>query len=59
MLAANLDFDTERGTNITALDNATADPDIAGKVGSLQRVVEGTAARIADERMTGLAKLIV
>ena len=51
----DFDFDAEGRTNIAALDNGAANPDVAlaGKVDGLQRIVEGAAARVADEGMIG------
>ena len=49
----DLNFDADRRANVAALDDGAANPEIAGEVGSLQRVVENAGARIADQRMIG------
>lgn len=59
LLAADIDFDTERGTNVAALDYPAAHPHVSGKIESFHRIVKSAAARIADERMIGLAIVIV
>ena len=52
-------FDAEGRANIAALDDGTADPDIAGEVGGFEGIVEGVAAGIADEGMIGGAVVVV
>ena len=59
LLALDSNFYAERGANIAALNCATADPDIARKAGSLERVVESSAARIADQRMSGMLEIVI
>src|ERR1700739_4679481 len=59
LLALNLDFDAERRANVAPLDYGPSHPDVAGKIGSLQRVVQGAAARVSDERMIGARETVV
>jgi len=59
LFALNLDFDAERRTNVGALDDGAANPNIAGKIDGVQGVVEGMTARIANERMSGTAITVV
>ena len=59
MFVANLDFDTERGANVAALHDAATDPNVLGEIDGPHRIVEGAAARIADEGMFGLAIVII
>lgn len=58
MFALDLEFDAKRRANVAALDDGAADPDVAQKAGSFQRIVESVAARIADEGMIGSAKAV-
>ena len=53
LLALDFDFDAEGRTDVAALNDGAAHPDIAGKVGGLEGIVERTAARIADKGMIG------
>src|SRR6266403_3249746 len=59
LFALDFDFDAEGWTDIASLDYAAAHPDVAGKIGSLQRIVESAAARIADEGMIGAGEAVV
>ena len=55
----NFNFDAEGRADVAALDNAATHPDIAGKIGSLKRIVESTAARVANEGMIGAWETVV
>ena len=55
----DFDFDAERRANVAALNDSPAHPDIAGQIGSLERIVKSAAARIADKGMIGAGKAIV
>ncbi|SRR6266849_875566 len=59
LLALDFDFDAERGANVAALYNATAHPDVAWKIGSLERIVKSATARVADEGMISARKAVV
>ena len=59
MLSLDFDFDAEGRANVAALDNAAAHPDVAGKIGCFERIVESAAARVADEGMIGAWESIV
>jgi len=59
LLALDFDFDAEGRANVAALDNAAAHPDVARKIGGLERIVESAAARVADERMIGAREAVV
>src|SRR6266404_670589 len=57
--ALDFDFDAEGRADVAALNNAAAHPDVSGKIGSLERIVESAAARIADEGMIGAGEAVV
>ena len=59
LLALDFDFDAEGGANVAALDNAAAHPDVAGKIGSLERIVKSAAAGVADEGMIRAGEAVV
>jgi len=59
LFALNLDFDAEGRANIAALYSPSADPDVSGKAGGFQRVVECTTAGIADKGVNRSAKIVV
>src|SRR6266403_5807963 len=59
LLPLDFDFDAEGRADIASLDYAAAHPDVAGQIGSLQRIVESAAARIADEGMIGAGEAVV
>jgi hypothetical protein len=58
LFALNLEFDAERRADVAALNDGAANPDIAGKAGGPQRIVESVAAGIADEGMSGGTKAV-
>ncbi len=58
MFALDLEFDAKGRANVAALDDGAANPDVAGKACSSQRIIKCAAARIADKRMIGRAKAI-
>lgn len=58
LLGLDFDFDAEGRADVAALDDGAAHPDVAGKIGSLERIVEGTAARVADKRMIGAREAV-
>lgn len=59
LLVVDLNFYAEGRAHIAALDDGATNPDVAGKAGGFHRVVERVAARIANERMTGGAKIVI
>ena len=59
LFALDFDFDAEGGTDVAALNNGAAHPDVAGQIGGLEGIVERTAARIADKGMIGALVAIV
>jgi hypothetical protein len=58
LLALNFDFDAEGWANVAALDDAAAHPDVPGKIGCFERIVESAAARVADKRMIGAGETV-
>lgn len=58
MLVADFEFDTDGRANVAALDNGATNPNIARQVGGFERIIEGVAARIANEGMIGGAVLV-
>jgi len=58
LLALDFDFDAKGRADVAALDDGAAHPDIAGKIGSFQRIVESVAARVSDERMIGAREAV-
>jgi hypothetical protein len=59
LFALDFYFDAEGRTDVGALNDGALDPDVAGKVGGLQRVIERAAARIADERMRCVMVVVI
>ena len=59
LLALDLDFDAEGRANVAALDDGAAHPDVAGKVGSFERIVQSAAARIANQGVIGPREAVV
>ena len=53
------DLDAERRTNVAALHDGTANPDIARKADGFEGVVEGVSAGIANERMIGVTEIVI
>ena len=58
LFALDLELNAKGRANVAALDDAAANPDVAGKAGSFQGIVKRAAARIADEGMSGSAKAV-
>ena len=44
-----MDFYADGGTNVAALDDGAANPEIAGKIGGFERIEQDTGAGIADQ----------
>jgi hypothetical protein len=59
LLALDFDFDSQGRADVTALDDGAAHPDVARKVGSLQRIIERAAARVTDKGMAGASETVV
>jgi len=59
LFALDFDFNSERRPNIAALNNPSADPDIAGQAGRFQRIVKRAAARIPNKRMLCGLKVVL
>src|ERR1700757_2012326 len=59
LLAVDFDFDAKRGADVAALDNAAAHPDVAGKIGCFEGIVQSSAARIGDEGMIRMREAVV
>ena len=58
-LALDADFDAQRGADVGALNDRAPNPDITGKIGGAERIVERATAGIANERMSGSAKVVI
>jgi len=58
LFALDLELNAKGRANVAALDDAAANPDVAGEAGSFQGIVKRAATRIADEGMSGSAKAV-
>src|SRR5712664_4037567 len=59
LFAVNLDFDSQRRTQIRALHHGAADQYISGECRVFQRVEECSAARVANHRMLGFRVAVI
>src|ERR1700676_2382447 len=59
LLALDFDFHAERWANVAALDYGPSHPDVAGKIGSFQRIVERPAARVPNQGMIGARETVI
>ena len=55
----DFDLDAEGRANVAALDYGPPHPDVARKIGSLQRIVQGAAARVPHEGMICARETVV
>jgi hypothetical protein len=59
VFALDLDEDAERGTQVGAFDDGSADPDVAEDVHAFEWVEEGAGTGIADHGVLGVAVAVV
>src|SRR5690242_6726757 len=59
LLALDFDFDAEGWADVAALNDGAAHPDVAGKIGRLQGIVESAAAGVAYEGVIRARKSVV
>ena len=59
LLALDFDFHAEWRANVAALDYGSSHPDVAGKVGSFQRIVERSAARVPNQRLIRARETVI
>jgi len=57
--ALDADLYAQRGTDVGALDDGAANPDIAGKIGGAEGIIEGVTARIADQRVRSVTEIVI
>jgi hypothetical protein len=52
-------FYAEGRANVAALHDGPGDPDVSGKIGRLERIEKRAAARVANQRMRGMAVVVI